>query len=128
MDTSKEDRSAKRAASCRAHAEDATGEERKVLLAAADRYERQVGVNKAETHRPTESDLQQSRTYYVIQFYSDLCGQGWTDLDGQLTRGYETLTQAREAFATQWDRKKLALIYGGFRIVERTVTENAFEI
>lgn len=75
--------------------------------------------------------MTESRTTYVIQIRSTVSPE-WKDLDGQLTDGYNSVEQASKALnGGWWDLEKLKGTLGGevkFRVVERTVTETAFEI
>ena len=74
--------------------------------------------------------MAESRTTYVIQIYSTTIPR-WADLSGQLTEGYRSVAQARKALACGWwDLERLNNTLGEvrFRIVERTVTETAYEI
>lgn len=66
-----------------------------------------------------------------IQIHSTVIPR-WTDLDNQLTDGYDSVEQARKALTGGWwDLDRLKGTLGGevrFRVVERTVIETAFEI
>jgi len=82
------DRSARRAASCRAHAQDATGEEREVLLDAAERYERQA----ASTEAPKETGMQLSESIRRAAEYYRACRDAAHAFDDK-----DASTQALEA-------------------------------
>lgn len=71
--------------------------------------------------------MTETSTRYVIQMFSKLNGR-YTDLEGQLTDGYKTLDEAREAFAAGWVNLKRNLPNAQFQIVERIVTETPHEI
>ena len=72
----------------------------------------------------------ETRTTYVIQMFSELYNRGWVDDEGQLTDGYPTLAAARDAFPKIRDWDAYRGVHGEVkvRIVERTVTETAYEI
>ncbi len=73
----------------------------------------------------------ESRTRYWIQMQCDLLGSDYADVEGQLTDGYGTLQEARRAAPGLRDWRRLEGNLGSpvrLRVVERTVTETAFEI
>ena len=78
--------------------------------------------------RPGGGSNTESRTYFLIQEYSEL-NRRWEDISGQLTAGYASEQDALDAFEPRRQGLHDRFGYEGrYRVVKRTVTETAREI